>query len=266
MKSLILTSAATAAVLCSSPVWALESFASYDKFTAAPIDASKWASFERVRKIKSGMLNHIQRDWGSTQSDAGALGVSFGTSLADPSRVTQLKATVKVASIEATGCAANPTASAARVRVLGTFFNTGAPTSGSMQGDVLAQVWVGRFSNSVDAPGTLQVGGGVYVCQNSDCSLTTAIGQFSGLGTALLGQDVTLQLEWDKVAKTFTAVRDGSTSSSVSYTVSDGAAPGNSFKQVATRTETAACLSGPRTTAAVDATFDNVAVNKSAKP
>ncbi len=266
MKSLILISAATAAVLASCPTWALESFASYDKFNAAPIDATKWASFERVRKIKSGTLNHIQRDWGSTQSDAGAQGVSFGTSMADPSRVTQLKATVKVASIEATGCSANPTATSARARLLGTFFNTGAPTSGSMQGDVLAQVWVGRYSNSVDAPGTLQVGGGVFVCQNSDCSTTTPVGTFSNLGTASLNQNVTLQLEWDTAAKTFTAVRDGSISSSVSYTVSDNFAPGTSFKQVATRTDNAACLSGPRTTAAIDATFDNVSVNKSAKP
>ncbi|MBQ0936804.1 hypothetical protein [Ideonella paludis] len=266
MKSLFLTSVATAAMLCSSPTWALESFASYDKFNAAPIDASKWASFERIRKIKSGTLNHVQRDWGTTQSDAGTQGVSFGTSLTDPSRVTQLKATVKVASIEASGCSANPSASAARARLIGTFFNTGAPVSGSMQGDVLAQVWVGRFSNSVDAPGTLQVGGGVFVCQNSDCSLTTTIGTFSNLGTATLGQNVTLQLEWDKAAKTFTAVRDGTVNSSVSYTVSDSIAPGNHFKQVATRTDTAACLSGPRTTAAIDATFDNVAVNKSAKP
>lgn len=266
MKSLSLTSAAIAAVLCSSPALALESFASYDKFTAAPIDASKWASYERVRKIKSGTLNHIQRDWGSIQSDAGAQGSSFGTSMADPSRVTQLKATLKVASIEAIGCSANPTATSARARLLGTFFNTGAPTSGSMQGDVLAQVWIGRYSNSVDAPGTLQVGGGVFVCQNSDCSATTPVGTFSNLGTASLNQNVTLQLEWDKVAKTFTAVRDGSTISSVSYTVSDNIAPGNSFKQVGTRTDNAACLSGPRTTAAIDATFDNVAVNKSAKP
>lgn len=266
MKSLILISAATAAVLASSPTWALESFASYDKFNAAPIDASKWANFERVRKIKSGTLNHIQRDWGNTQSDTGVLGVSFSSNLTDPSRVTQLRATVKVASIEATACAANPAASAAGARLVGTFFNTGRPTAGSMQGDVLAQVGVVRFSTSADAPGTMQVIGFVFVCQNSDCSQATTVGNFSNLGTASLGQNVTLQLEWDKAAKTFNAVRDGNLSSSVSYTLSDSAAPGNNFKQVATRTDMAACLSGPRTTAAIDATFDNVAVNKSAKP
>ena len=91
------------------------------------------------------------------------------------------------------------------------------------------------------------------------------MGNFTGLGTANVGQDVAFKLEWDKAAKTFTAVRDGSITSVVPYTQSDRAGPGNPFKNLSTRTNLANCT-GARPVGSIDASFDSIAVNRSAAP
>lgn len=243
---------------------ALESFTSYDKFSGDTVDASKWSTFERSRSIQRKALNHLQRDWGPTGSDTGGFSTNFTTNLTDPARVTQLQAKVLVNTAEVTHCPGNASfTGSVLARLIGAFFNVGTPVSGSQLGDVLGLVTVTRAANSADPVGVLQVGGSVVVCQNSDCSLVTNIGNFTGLGTVTTGQAVTLSLEWDHLTKTFKAIRDGVTTATVSYTVNDRAAPGNNFKQLSTRTNLASCT-GARTTGLIDASFDNVSVNKTA--
>ena len=267
MKYVFLGLTAVAASLVGSSAGALENLSIYDRFSAPSIDATRWSSLERTRQLKLSALNHVQRDMGPTGSDAGGLSTNFTTNLSDPSRITQIKATLTVNALDVNNCAANPGYNSSVVaRLIGSFFNTGTPSSGNQTGDMLALVTLSRGANSALPPGVVDVGGSVVVCQNSDCSVTSGVGQFTGLGTANLGQAVTLQLEWDKAAKTFTAVRDATTTAVVTYTQSDKAAPGNNFKQVSTRTNLASCQSAPRTLGSIDASFDSIAVNRSAAP
>jgi hypothetical protein len=75
-----------------------------------------------------------------------------------------------------------------------------------------------------------------------------------------------LQIEWDRVNNRFLFSRDQGVATAVPYTVNDSADPGNSFKSVGTRTDVANCASAPRAFGFIDARFDNVAVNSTAKP
>ncbi|HSI51148.1 MAG TPA: hypothetical protein VLA61_23030 [Ideonella sp.] len=256
---------AVAAGLACGHVAALESMATYDNFGASPIDASKWSSYERTRRIKNGALQLAQRDWGLATSDAGTQANSYSEQLSNPAKVTQFKAVVTLNAIELTGCSANPGVGAVRARVAGSFFNTGNPTSGDYTGDVLAQVRVIRYSDSVDAAGLAHVEAVASVCRDSDCSSTTTIGGVQQLGTLAVGESATLAVEWDKATKTFNFWRD-ITVSSVSYTLNDSIAPAVNQKYVGLRTEVPNCLSGARASGFVDASFDNVQINKSAKP
>lgn len=98
-----------ATLLPASALCALEGYGTYDLFPGSgPIDSTKWIQPERLRGVKSGALNLVQREWGNRTSDSGIQAVSWGESLAAPGRVTQLKATVRVNAIETTGCAGNP--------------------------------------------------------------------------------------------------------------------------------------------------------------
>ena len=163
----------------------------------------------------------------------------------------------------ATGCAANPSFSTGRARLLGTFFSTGNATPGSFVGDVIAQIGLRHSSDPGLAAGSLQVVANVDMCTDSGCSQSLPIGSAT-LGTATVGQDVLLQMEWDRTNKRFDFKRDGVTTGQIAYTQSDLAAPGRPLMAVGTRLNAASCASGPRTTVMVDARIDNVAVNRSA--
>jgi len=247
---------------------ALESYATYDLFPGSgPIDNTKWSTFERSRAVKSGAMNLVQRDWGGTFSDAGILAQSWGDDIAAPGHVTQLKATLKVNAFETTGCTNNVSPGYVRARLVGTFFNTGNPTSGNYIGDIIVQARVGRLSNSNDAAGVLRVQGLASVCLNADCSSTTLLGSVVDLGTATTGQSVTLAIEWLKSAKKFTFSRDeGANTGEVAYTVSDAAGPARPLQAIGNRIDVANCQSGPRTTGMMDASFDVIQVNKYTRP
>jgi len=252
--------------LASGNAAALEGMTAYDNFSVSPIDPTKWSSFERKRGIGNGMLQMVERDWGQTSSDTGTLANSYSTFITRPSKVTQLKASVLLNAVDVTGCAANSSLSAARARIAGYFFNTGNPVSGNSTGDVAAQVRIIRYSNSTDAPGVARVEGLALVCLNSGCSDSHTIGAVQQLGTLSVGQTAVLQLEWDRANKAFHFMRDTTTTASVTYTLNDSIAPASDGKYVGLRTEVASCQSGPRAYSSIDASFDNVQVNKSAAP
>lgn len=258
--------AAAACLAAGTSQAALEPLASYDKFDTAPLDAGHWQQGERRRAKKGLALNHLHRDFGPVGSSTGGVGTNFSTSLSDGSRVTQLKATITVLSASVSQCAENTTyTSNVLARVIGSLFNTGTPTAGNQTGDVLAQAYLQRSVS--DPTGPLTVTGGVLMCTNSDCSQVASVGSFSGLGTAAIGQPVNLAIQWDRATKTVTAIRDGVTTASVGYLVSDTNQPAVQFKQVSTRTNLANCpLAATRSVGAIEASFDNVSVNKSGAP
>ena len=262
-----LSAAAIAIAFACPPARALEPFKTYDNFTAAGINPDLWNEWERSRSVKKGALNLLQRSWGLNTADTGSSFYLFNTNIANPVPVTELRAKVTVNALEVNACATNAAIGGSRARIIGSFFNVGTPVAGSELGDVLAQVRFNRFSNSLDAAGVLRVQGVAFVCDDAQCLTSTLIGSVVDLGTVNVGQAATVQLQWDKANKQFLFGRDaGAFSGAVAYTQSDADAPGLPFAQVSTRTDIPSCLAGPRVTGYVDATFDNVAVNKSAAP
>jgi hypothetical protein len=263
------TALALAACAAAGSAAAVEGYTPYDNFQVSPLDPARWQDAERSRMINGGAnLRLVQRDWGATTSDSGAApGISWSETIARGGPVTQLRATLKVAAVDVTGCAANPTTSNVRGRVLGSFFNSGNRSAGSSVGDVLAQVWATRASNSADAPGVLRVEGWLGICTSSDCSTSTQIGSTVALGTVNVNTNVVLQVDWDRENKQFLFSRDKGAATAVSYAgIDDSADPGAVFKNVSTRTVVANCASGPRAYGYIDARFDNVQVNAGAKP
>lgn len=256
-----------AACLATASAHALEPLRPYDNFAAAPLDLSRWLETERVRVIRGGALNLAQRTPVTTAADSGLSFSSWNENLANPAAVTALRAKVTVNAADPAACAANPAAGQARARIIGSFFNVGTPVPGSQLGDVLAQVRLTRFSNSTDAPGVLRVQGIVSQCTSADCAATTTIGSLVDLGTVNVGTATTVQLQWDAPAKTFLFARDGGAQSgSVVYAISDTTPPSVPFKQLSTRLDLPACASTPALQGWVDASFDNVSVNRSAAP
>lgn len=264
------------AAACGSAA-AAEPYVVYDDFNTSFLDPSKWTANnqERRRNVESNVLRLTQRDWGGVSGASGRVGSSWGENLSRGTAVTQLRSYVKVNALGMTGCAANPQPTRVRARLVTTYFNTGNRVTGSNVGDVLAQIFVYRDSNSSDAPGVMRVEGSLNVCTDSTCNLTTFLSGTGSLGTVNLGQYVLLQLEWDRALKQFTFTRDAGTANAASATISyntqnlsldDSAEPGNMFKSIGTRTDVANCTSNLQANGYIDAQFDTVAVNKTAKP
>lgn len=269
MKNLIRASAVALSVWAAvGAAAAAEPYVVYEDFSASPLNPARWQEAERSRVVTGTNLRLAARDWGSTASDSGsAPAVNWNENLARVGGMTQLRALMKVTAIDVTGCGPNPTASSVRGRVIGSFFNAGNRVAGSSVGDVLAQVWAIRTSNSADAPGVLRVEGWVGMCTTSDCSGTTQIGSTVPMGTVNVGANVTMQVDWDRANKQFLFSRDKGATTAVSYTgIDDSADPGVPFKQVGSRASVANCASGPRAYTFIDARFDNVQVNATAKP
>lgn len=262
-----LLSALTLSLLTCAGAQALEPFKAYDSFAAAPLSPDRWADGERSRVIKGGALNLVQRTWPLTNADSGLTFMNFNENLVDPAPVTALKAKVTVNALEVSTCAANPAVSLSRARIIGGFFNVGSPVPGSQVGDVLAQVRIGRASNAADPAGVLRVQGIVSVCTSADCVATTLIGSVVDLGTVALGTPATVQMQWDQPNKRFRFSRDANAFSGVvAYTQTDASPPSVPFKQMSTRVDLPSCQSAARTSAFVDASFDNISVNASAAP
>jgi hypothetical protein len=270
MKTISRARAAAAAALASiacGAVWSAEPYALYEDFSSPTLDQTRWTGGERVREVKGGAMYFFQRDWGATTADTGGQFVSWGDDISVPGKVTQLRARLRVNAIELTPCAANPVLAYSRARILGTFFNTGNPLSGNYVGDVLAQVRVGRFSNSADAPGVLRVQGLIVMCTNADCSASTLLGSVVELGTTSVGSNVEVQMEWNKAQKKFVfANLTGAVTGEVPYTLSDGAGPARPLHAIGTRIDAPNCASGPRGMGSIDANFDFVSVNRNARP
>jgi hypothetical protein len=249
------------------PALALESYVVLDDFNAANIDISKWSDQERIRSVSGNVLRMQHREAGTTADNTSQTAITWSTNITRPTPATQIRGVIRVNSISIGTCAGNTSyTSAARARIIGSFFSTGNRVANNLTGDVLAQAWLVRRGNSTDGADVLRVEGAATVCRNSDCSLGTSLGPIVALGTATVGQDVTLAVEWDKATKTFNFIRDnGAATGSITYTLNDSIEPGTVFKQFSTRIEVPNCTAA-RTVNAVDATFDTFSVNTKAKP
>lgn len=264
MNRIGVCAAGVAIAMAAGGAAAVEPFRTYDNFSKAPINGALWSTAERSVAIKSKALQMTHRAWGS---DASNSGVSFDVlhqEFPDPAAITEIRASIRVNALEVNACAGNSTTAQSRARLNGAFFNVGTPTPGSQNGDVISQARVYRASNSMDPVGTLRVAGTVVACTSIDCSTFTLINNVD-LGTVAVGTATTVQVQWDSPNKQFLFSRDGGAESgSVAYTQDDSHAPGVPFKDLDTRIDIANCTGAKPLTGYVDATFDSVAVNKSA--
>jgi hypothetical protein len=260
MASLLLAFQAT-------PSLAQEAYVTVDSFAAGPINGNLWSQLDRDRVVAGSALNMTLREAGGIDSDSGSKTVSWGQGPTLPQSISQLKAQLRVNGYDVGSCAANPGTSRVRARLFGTFFNTGNPLSGSNVGDMFAQIRVYRDSDSADPPGVMRVDALVTLCQNADCSEGRGVGGVPGLGTVNVGQNIVLQIEWDKANKKFVFARDNyAQTAEVGYTQSDASQPGRGYRSIGLRTDLENCAGGPQVFGSIDARFDNVSVNSRAKP
>ena len=140
-----------------SSAFALETLKSYDKFSSAPIDGSRWLTGETSLQVKRGQLVVSERLYSSRASDSGEHFDILRIPVPDPAAVTEMKATITVNALEVNACETNSIAGSSRARVAGAFFNAGTPVAGSSVDDVLGQARVIRFGNSTDPAGVLRL-------------------------------------------------------------------------------------------------------------
>jgi hypothetical protein len=266
MRSTLLALAFPVMLAAAMPAQALEPFRIYDRFTDRTLDSARWLDGEKIRAIRGGEMQLMQRTWGLSTSDSLLTPTNWHSNLQTPQNFTALKARVTVSALETTSCPSNPAIGDARARLIAGFFNAGTPTPGSQLNDVIAQVRLIRLSNSTDPAGLLRVQGVVSLCTTTDCNGATTIGNIVDLGTVMVGTPTTVQMQWDKGGKTFHFAREGAGAGTVAYAESDANPPGVIFRQLSTRVNVPSCLSAPRVSAVVDALFDNVFVNQSAAP
>ena len=165
------------------------------------------------------------------------------------------------------GCTTNATVTQARVRLIGTFFNTGIPIPGNQTGDVIAQMRVSRLSNSQDAPNMVRVDAALLRCNDATCSSQTLYDSPApDFGPLEVGKPVTLQIQWDKANKSFLFRRDTGVPYRIGYEDDDSHPPSTDFKHLRITGTVPNCTALPRPTSAVDVTFDGFSVNESAAP
>jgi hypothetical protein len=233
----------------------------YDDFSGDGIDRAKWVESESARFVDKQRAFLGRRLLGGTSSDSGVTAESFSLNMQGAAPAKSLKADITVDDIALDEvCASNPTPSRVAARLIGAYFNVraGGPVPGDRTGDVLAQLRAQRLSNSLDAPGVLQVQAVVSVCTNADCSTSNVVGAVQNMGTVTLGTKFTAQIDWDRAGKVFNFTRDKGVPVSVAYTDPDNVGPSLPFNNISLRNETANCLSGPRVKAGLSAYFDNV--------
>jgi hypothetical protein len=257
-----------ALVLASTPLRAEpEPLVRYDDFNSGALDPDRWGVLtEQARVLQNKRLRLVGRAYSLADSNTSTSNSGVNSELADAATtasVKSLRATVRVAAIRSDGCIANPTVSNTRARLYATLFNIGTPVAGSQAGDVFAQIFLRRFSNSADPPGVMRVGATVDQCVDAACAGSVRIGSVD-LGTADLGQAVRLSLQWDQQADRVLFQRNSDPVQNVPYAVPDASAPGAPLKNLSVRFTVANCTLTSRPTAFADATFDDVFVNETA--
>jgi hypothetical protein len=260
-------------VLAGAPVHALESFVTYDDFSAADgkINPLKWTGLEFVghgteasRSINAGALRLVYRAFGNAAS-SGRTSSGFGLLLTkNTAAIKSLQAQVKVSSVQVVDCPSNALITSSRAGLRGSFFNTGSSAfGGGATNDVHALLFLRRVPT--DSGTGLQVRAQVFRCANALCSQVNSL-QEKPLGAAFMGQFYTLQIEWDKPNKKFFFQLNGILPKvSISYSLSDSAPPSVALKALELGDDVENCTT-LQSQGFMDAVFDNVKVNQTANP
>lgn len=250
------------AALLATAAQAAEGYAAWDNFNGATrIDTRRWLEPEERLLIEGGAMHVVRRSLGSQYANSGANYESLRNKLANPAPVTRMRTVVTVNAAEVSDCGANKSAVIAGLG--GQFFNAGGSAPTSQANDVAVEFQVLRMNS--DPAGVLQVSGFAWQCNDGDCRLSTGLGGVS-LGSVLVGQKLTLRLDWDTAGNRFGFTLNSDPTAYLNYVVSDSRPAYAPVRWLGVRTAMANCLSGPRTEGIIDVTFDNLNVNASAVP
>lgn len=269
IRHLIRTAVALAVGTAGLQAVQAQTLVSYDTFTAATINPARWfgeegkqyggTRTETHRSVVAGQLRIEAKGFSDQFSNVGASTTRNALVFSKSSQINAMRATVTMRSSTITGCAANTTASAARARLFGFFFNAGYEVPGSQYNDVYAGIQLSRASNSVDADGVFRVVAFSGICTDDSCIGSNTLAS-QDMGTVTTGTAIALQVYWDAANNRFTYQRDAETPINLAYTVADTLAPSYPGKRMEISNQIAHCTaSRPSVNAMAD--FDNVRTN-----
>ena len=249
----------------------------YDNFSAKHFDPSKWigepasivgGSDKDRREVTvelagAGAARHLhiaQTSYADVTDNEGVNGSGFGLGFADPSKVTAVAFTLVVNQEESAGCANN--AASEDVGFFGDYFNPTGAQDGQT-GDVVASIGASRSSSttSADSGNSLDVNGSISQCVDSKCNNQTTLA-FEDFGPVQPGSANTLSVSWDQPNHQFIFRVNNNPPVPVKYTVSDSFPPGLADRSFFVFGSVPHCTTMPRPFASIDASFDNVYVNR----
>ena len=282
IKSFLVLAVAVLTSLSASSTWAVE-WLLYDTFNAKLINPDKWVGriststgnelLDTIREIKGNRLHLLGRGYTRTDTTGGE-SISQVQLFFTNTDIVAIKANIQVNGYQLVGCDDDAN-SRVRARIVGSFFNAATPTPGSLQDDVWAHIRLQRNADSTDPYNVLRVLGDIFRCTDSACNGTSPVSDSSAdLGTARVGERVTLSLEWDQAAHRFIFQRTGggdngivggkiTAEASLYYTVPDIQPPGAKFRRLEVSESLTNCgIKQPHPVGFIDAYFDNVSVNQ----
>lgn len=233
----------------------------YDNFGGDELDRAKWVETEAWRGVEDGRARLGRWVFGGTSADTGVVLESWNLNVANGNAPKGFQAKITVTDVSTNEvCAANSATTLSRARIIASYFNVrpGGPLPNDRTGDILAQIIVGRASNSTDPDGVLRVEGNLVECTVADCNSGTIIRQSVPLGTVALGSPVVVRIDWSKSGNVFRFSRDGGTPVDAPYADNDGTSSSLPFANLGVRNQVPHCQSGPRVKAGLAAEFDDV--------
>jgi hypothetical protein len=263
MKATVLCGLLAATVLM--PAHAQEVLRTYDNFGGATIDPKRWTDSERVRALRRGTLNLVQRETGVISTASHVEYSHWSIGLTNPERITALRSKIMVNAIEVPFCPSFEEAGGHSVTALvGNFFKGSGPYFNT---DVQVRLEIDRSAASVDPVGVLRVRASIVQCSGDQvhCDEYLEIDHVD-LGTVPVGQATTVQMQWDEPNRRFLFAREETGQNvTLPYVHAIAGPPTVPVKALSTRLDLANCSPAP-TQGLVDASFDNVSVNRSAAP
>ena len=230
----------------------------YDNFNSNLLDPTKWQPknpqcwgnvLECVRMIQNGKLYLFVRNFGDTNSDNGINWSESEVYFPSPNAVNSITADVTLRSYKGVGCATNNTDQThTQVMMGGTFFNTGTD-------DVTGLLII--YADTIN-PQMMNVGGWWGYANQ---------GYWTTIAAYPIGTPLTATIKWDKDNHQFIASAWDKSGVGgqvlIPYGVPDSNPPANPVKNLNAEAHTLNCTSA-KTFGAVEATYDNVYVNRQA--
>jgi len=210
----------------------------------------------RRKSSPANLGNRLFRKHGQHWSGGDGFGVGF----ASPEKVTAVSFTLAVNKDAASSCGGYLSYGWAGAGFFGRYFNPTDAHDGPL-GDIAASVSVDRLS--ADPPGSLSVDASIVRCGDKTPSCDTQISLSSQtLGYVQLGSNNTFSVAWDQANHQFIFQLNSDSPVPLTYAEADTFPPGLQDKSFWVAGNVPHCTTRPRPSAAIDALFDNLYVNR----